>query len=137
MYFDQFGNKTIDETGAKSIEVCHTGSDKNRFTLVVTITASGVILPGYIIWKGLQKPPAIFKLNCPANLIMASSESGTMDQHIMIDYFNRVIMPYTNSLKRKNCILLMDEARSHYTPDIKKYLETQLCTPVYIVNSNS
>ena len=41
-------------------------------------------------------------------------------------------MPYTNSLKRKNCVLLMDEARSHYTPDIKRYLEENLCRPIYI-----
>jgi len=51
-YFDMMVDRTIDEKGAKSIEICHTGNEKARFTVVITITASGIMLPAYIIWKG-------------------------------------------------------------------------------------
>lgn len=55
------GNKTVDFVGAKSIEVHTTGSDKVRFTLVVSIVANGLVLLAYVIWRGLKKVPAIFK----------------------------------------------------------------------------
>ena len=135
MYFDQLNDKTIDEYGAK-FEVSHTGSDKTRFTFVdvtvVTITASGVVRPGYIIWNGLQKPPAIFKKQCPLNLVMHASDSGTMDQFIMADYIQRIILPYVNSIQKTKTLLLMDEARSHYTPEVKKYLDQNGVQPIYI-----
>lgn len=51
-YFDMMVDRAIDEKGAKSIEICHTGNEKARFTVVITITASGIMLPAYIIWKG-------------------------------------------------------------------------------------
>lgn len=47
--------KTIDVKGSKSVEVLNSGNDKQRFTTVVTITASGQQLPLYIIFRGLKK----------------------------------------------------------------------------------
>lgn len=103
-----------------------------RFTLVVTISASGAILPGYIIWKGLVKPSSIFKKSCPANLVMASSESGTMDQRLTADYYQRIVKPYMDIIKKQKCLLILDEARSHNTPEIQSYLRANECHPVYV-----
>lgn len=103
-----------------------------RSTLVVTITASGTMLLGYIIWKGLVKPPAIFKSRCPSNLVMAASESGTMDQNLMADYIQRIIKPYMETISKPNCLLLLNEARSHNTPEIKKYIQENGCLPIYV-----
>ena len=122
LYFDHVTGKTMDVKSADSIEICHTGSDKTRYTLVVTITASGAMLPGYIIRRGLVKPPAIFKQNCPDNLLMHASASGKMDEVTMIDYIHRVIKPYLIKIEKSKCCLILDEARSHYTPEIKKYM---------------
>ena len=78
LYFDHVTGKAIEVKGADSIEICHASSYKKRYTLVVTITASGAMLPGYIIWKGFFKPPAIFKQKCQENLVMHASASGTI-----------------------------------------------------------
>lgn len=36
------------------------------------------------------------------------------------------------ALEKKKCLLLLDEARSHNTPDIQKYLKENECNPIYV-----
>jgi len=113
MYFDLLEGKTIDFKGAKSVDVCHTGNDKSRFTAVITISASGIMLPVYIIFKNLKKIPLIFKTQpAPNNIVLQVSKSGTMDQYLMQDYIKRVIVPYTQGRKS---LMLLDECACHYT----------------------
>ena len=133
MLFDHVPGNNMDEKEADSVEICHTGSDKSRYTLVVTMTASGVILPGFIIWRGLVKPPAIFKHQCSSNLVMHTSPSGTMDAIIMVNYFERIIKCYLYNLQRKSCLLILDEARAHNTPEIKQYLRQNGALPLWNV----
>ena len=52
VYYDQLERFTMESVGAKSVEVHHTGSEKSRFTVVVTIKADGQLLPFYVILKG-------------------------------------------------------------------------------------
>ncbi len=119
--FDMTGNKTVDFVGAKSIEVHTTGSDKVRFTLVVSIVANGLVLLAYVIWRGLKKVPAIFKtIPIPSNIVMTASESGTMNSVLMHDIINRVIKPYIVPILNKHnhefkANLIFDEARQHIT----------------------
>ena len=61
MYFDMLQKRTIDHKGTKDVETQHNGSDKSRFTTVVTSTASGHVLPFYVILRGLKNVPKIFK----------------------------------------------------------------------------
>ena len=44
-YVDNIDSRTIDFTGRKSIEVTHTGNNKNRITISLTISANGDSLP--------------------------------------------------------------------------------------------
>lgn len=53
-YFDMSHNKTVDAVGRKSIEVVNSGNDKTRFTVTVTVAASGHVLPGYLIFRGMK-----------------------------------------------------------------------------------
>ena len=62
MYFDQLEDRTVEEKGADTVEIMHTENEKTRFTLCITVTASGIMLPAYIIWKG-ESIRFNFKLN--------------------------------------------------------------------------
>ena len=53
VYFDHLEKSTMEFTGTKSVDVHLTGNEKSRFTVVITITASGKLLPFYVILKGL------------------------------------------------------------------------------------
>lgn len=50
-YFDTVYDRTVDEIGKKSVEILTTGNEKSRCTLTVTISSSGAVLPGYLIYK--------------------------------------------------------------------------------------
>jgi hypothetical protein len=46
VWFDMAGNFTIDQTGEKTIQICGTGNEKNRFTVVLTCAAGRYIFRG-------------------------------------------------------------------------------------------
>jgi transposase-like protein len=105
IYFDANINKTLDEIGKKSIDVVNSRSGKTRLTCVITIAADG-----------LKKVP---KCNIPANIVVNVSSSGSMDTTLMLDYMEKIILPYTKSRK---ALLVMDEFGAHKTlPVLVKY----------------
>ena len=79
-YFDMVTKKTIDFIGTKTVDIVHSGHDKNRFSLVITTTASGLMLPTAIIFKGLKNVPNIL---FPPNVFVYVNHSGSMDSRIM------------------------------------------------------
>lgn len=52
-YFDAVSDKTVDDIGARSVDVLTCNGEKSRFTLAVTISSLGEVLPGFIIFKGI------------------------------------------------------------------------------------
>ena len=58
---------------------------KNSFTTVDTITASGKVLPAYVILRNLKKVPDSKKVSCPSNVVLTVSQSGSMDDVLMYD----------------------------------------------------
>jgi hypothetical protein len=81
-------------------------------TCVITIAADGTVLPAYVILKGLKKVP---KCDTPANIVVNVSSSGSMDTSLMLDYLEKIVLPYT---KNRKALLLMDEFGAHKTVPI-------------------
>ena len=52
VFFDTVPNKTVDIKGTKTVKVRTTRSEKRHVTLVLTVTASGEMLPPMVIFKG-------------------------------------------------------------------------------------
>ena len=59
VHFDIVGVKTLDFVGSKSKELLSTGPDKNRFTITLTISSSGEILPDHVLLRGLKKSSSL------------------------------------------------------------------------------
>ena len=51
-YFDLVPSKSVDRVGAKSCIIRSTGAEKRHITVVLTVTASGSLLPSMVIFKG-------------------------------------------------------------------------------------
>ncbi len=49
------GNRTLNYKGSKTVDVAHTGHYKSRFTVTLTISANGDMLPALIIFKNFKK----------------------------------------------------------------------------------
>ena len=115
-YMDMTGTTTLDFVGAKNVDTQHTGHDKARFTTVLCISASGRILKGYIILKGLKRVPAV---QLPPNVILTVSMGGSMTQDLMMDWLDRVFSSRGPYFANSPSLLLMDSHKAHVTEPVK------------------
>ena len=115
-YIDMLAIRTVDIKGTRTVELHHTGHLKSRFTTVLTIAANGYRLPSYLILRKLKRPPRNLITN--NNIVVTASDSGFMDEDIMIDYMNKIIIPYIGSNK---CLLVLDDYRAHKTEQVIQY----------------
>ena len=52
------------------------------------------------------------------------TEEGFTREGLIIEYIEKVVLPYQESLKKKVCIV-SDKAPSHFTSNVKDYLEVK------------
>lgn len=55
IYVDSPMNRTYVPRGSKSVRIITTNNEKLRFTVGLTISAAGKLLPAFVIFKGLKK----------------------------------------------------------------------------------
>jgi hypothetical protein len=123
VYFDMLNPKTIEFKGSKSVDLLTTGQTKTRFTVLLTIAAHGLVLKGYVVFRGLKNVP-----NCriPDNITVNVNESGTMNKQLMLDYLRRVVDPYMREMSLgygQNGALVMDAFRAHFVEEVVDYME--------------
>ncbi len=75
-YFDIIPGRTIDAKGQKSVLIRTTGCEKRHLTVTLTVTASGTMLPPFVIFKGKRK----LKLTHPSCVVVAVQEKGWMNE---------------------------------------------------------
>jgi len=115
---------TIDQTGKKSIEITHTGHDKDRFTVALTVAANGTRLPAYTILRKVKKTPAV---KVSSNIVLTSSGSGFMNTYLMKDYIGRVILPYIRFVNPDgkedyhHSLLVLEDFSAHKVLEVKEY----------------
>lgn len=92
------------------------------------MSADGSMLVGYIIFKGLKKPP-----NCvyPPNLVAVASKSGTMNTELMADYVDKIIKPVV-SRHNGESLLLLDQFRAHSTGPVMEKFRSLNVKPLLI-----
>ena len=78
VFFDIVPGQTIDVKGRNAVRVRTTGAGKCCFTVVLSCTANGDILPPMIIFKGKTRR-SIKGLKAPEGVIIAHQEKGWMD----------------------------------------------------------
>ena len=90
VYVDMPHRRTIHPKGDKTVDMVTSGNEKTRFTVVITASADGRIWPGFMILRGLKKIP---KCYIPSNIVLVVSDSGTMDEQLIIEYIDRILKP--------------------------------------------
>ena len=77
VYIDMVSSTTMDFIGSKNMDGMMTGYEKSRFTVAITISATGNMLKTYVIFKGLKNIP---KCSVPPNIVLNVSEGGSMKE---------------------------------------------------------
>lgn len=75
VWFDTPENSTVDFKGAKSISVRTTGAERQRCTVIHSITANGRKLPSYVVFK---RKKALPNEKFPDGIIVHVHEKGWM-----------------------------------------------------------
>ena len=105
-FFDVVPGCTIDKIGRKSVLIQTTGRDKRHLTVTLTVTASGKMLPSFIVFKG-KRP---LKLTHPSGVVVCVQEKGWMDETLMICYICEIRAPHTHKARS---LLVLDSFKAY------------------------
>lgn len=113
VYFDLQPGKSVNKSGAKSVLIRTTGSEKRHFTVVLAVAASGDMLPPMIIFKGKRD----LNINVPSGWIVTVQEKGWMDEKLMLRWIQDIYLKYT---RKERSLLVLDSFRGHLTESVKR-----------------
>ena len=96
VYFSMESKKTLEVLGAKTVNIRVGTTDTKRCTYAAAITASGLQLQPYIIFKGTTHGK-IAKKEIPKydkTMLYATQKKAWMDELCMLDWVDRVLAPH-------------------------------------------
>ena len=129
VYINMVSPTTLDFIGNKNLDGATTGNEKSRFTVVITVSASGKMLKAYVIFKGLKNVP-----KCPVlgNIVVNVSMGSSMKEELMLDYCKRILSARGPFLCNEDSMLLLDTHGSHMHESVKKQMESMKVKPKYV-----
>ncbi|KAL9696798.1 hypothetical protein quinque_016377 [Culex quinquefasciatus] len=89
---------------------------KSSVSVMFAATASGVLLPPYVIYKATNLYDA-WTLGGPSGCLFNRTKSGWMDASIFADWFKSVIIPYCRRFEGSK-LLIGDNLSSHLSPEV-------------------
>ena len=116
-FWDYLPRKVATPKLSKSATDWKRGYHKSRSTLCLAITAAGDFLRPALILKR-QKPYVLQSIN-DIDLLLLHSENGWVNQKIMIEWLQRVLLPYVG---RNNCMFLYDSFEAHISDEVLNFL---------------
>ena len=117
--FDLPYSRTIDFKGTKSISIKTMGSEKYRFTVMLTCAGDGCKLPPYIIFRRKTQPKNI---NWPSGVVIHAQVKGWMDDDLTLDWARCVWGNYKFMQKK---LLSLEAFRCHRSDKLEKLLKQQ------------
>jgi len=133
--FDMPHKTTLEKKGKKTVEIKTNGKHRRRFTLALCATVSGNKLRPMAIFKG-TKPELVPKVIIPNGIVGRKNPSAWMNKKMMLLWISTVLKPWKIQTfginDTKNCILLLDSAKTHKTEDVEIALLLINVIPIYI-----
>lgn len=120
VYFEMPYDTTVNEAGAKTVQVRTAGAEKQRCTVMLAVLADGKKLPPYIIFKRKTLPKNV---KFPSGIVVRSQEKGWMNNDLVLDWIKCVWERRPGALLQLRSMLLLDSFRGHLTDDVKKRLK--------------
>lgn len=113
--FDMPSKFTIDVKGSNDVRITTTGAEKNRFTVVLCVTADGKKLPAYVIFRRKTIPSGSF----PSNIIVSANEKSCMTSSETQLWHAKVWMKRKMAMFHRKSVLMLDSAPGHRTDEAK------------------
>lgn len=119
--FDNPEIRTNSSIGERTVRIRTTGSTKNGFTVALCVSASGIKLPAFIIFKersGRIPPRVQITLSVPHNVVVEANQNGWMTAPMLHTWITNVFAPYAVG----RGIILLDQYRPHHMADSRTLL---------------
>ena len=114
-------NRTIHNTGEKTIKIRTTGNEKNRVIVVSACAGDASKLRPMVIFKRKTLP----KLANKHGVVIAAQEKGWMDTEGMKLWIDKVWHARRGGLERRRSLLVFDSFEAHVTDRVKRALERE------------
>lgn len=102
--------KVVCRRGSKRVERI-LDSSKSSVSVMISVSASGIMLPPYIVYKSVHLYPTWIE-GGPDGAIYNRTKSGWFDGPTFEDWFEKVALPYCKNLAGKK-VLIGDNLSSH------------------------
>ena len=117
-------NWTLDVEGASQVAL--TGmEDKRQITAVLTCTASGVLLPPQLLYRGTTDRCHPKTIDFPSGWDIFHSENHSSTHHTVKRLIDTILLPYVTKVKldlglpeEQRALLILDIFKAHRTPDV-------------------
>jgi len=139
-------SRTLEKKGTKTIHVRTSTSDTKRATLAATVTASGKLLPPFLIFKGKTDGRIASRelQTYPVECFYACQDKAWMNETMIHRWIDLVLIPWKNSRDPSiTPLLILDAYRVHMMGSIVNRIQalgievqhipagcTYLCQPV-------
>ncbi len=142
--WDQTGSKlvpvsewTLEKEGTKQIPVVGK-DDKREITVLITVAATGDMLPPQVIYKG-ETPGCHAKVTFPEDWAITHGESHWSTEVTMLEYVDNVLVPYVSTTRQKlgladdhPALAIFDVFMSHRCDSVLKKLKENNIHQVFI-----
>lgn len=96
-------SKVLSRRGSKRIERI-TDSSKSSVSIMMAITASGAVLPPYVVYKSVHLYPTWVE-GGPIGTVYNRTKSGWFDSATFENWFDRILLPYFKKLSGKKVLI--------------------------------
>ncbi|CAI7783312.1 unnamed protein product [Closterium sp. NIES-54] len=116
LFLEMPAERTLEKKGARTVHVRSAGYEKERVTVMLAVTASGLKLPPYVVFKRKTIP----KVPIPAGVVVRAQDKGWMDESLVQDWITQVMVPFLKPLRestgrRREALVVLDSYRGHLT----------------------
>ena len=126
VYFSMEPSKTLELIGRKTVHVRKSTNDTKRATVAVSITASGIILPSVVVFKGAKNGRIAqneFGLYPPGHFY-ACQKNAWMDERVMLFWAEKVLKPHVESAPEHVIpLLILDSYRCHMMSSVVQAIQ--------------
>ena len=114
LYFDIPRSHTVSKKGVRERS---TGAEKRHLIVILACTASGIMLPPMIIFKGKR---ALNKISVP--VVVTIQPKAWNDSALTKLWIQKILSRYTN---KQHALLLWDTFSGHMTEEVQEELQKQ------------
>jgi len=124
VFYENIKKTTLEKKGVKTVKIKTGGGHKKRATAIFCVSASGIKMPPYIIFKGVKLENVLKKLKLPVGFGAFSNEKGWCTEDALKNYYDVIFSKHCKE-KKKNLFIFDSFFSTQKKKEIKDFFKNQ------------